>query len=1033
MRLATAALALVLAPSAAAQTPTDDRGPLQPGPAREVEIPGGASHSWTVALEAGRAYPVEVEQQGAYLELRWSAEGENRRANDRPGRTGREEAFWVAQAAGTGTITLVNLTTRDGRYRIELPPTRTATAEDRERHAAEREATLPDMTARRAAADRFGALGLTRRQIRTLDRTAYLGVARGELEPARRAADECVGLARAASLAEELSSCLLAVARVAETRGELDRAGESYVEAIALREQLGDPGPLVFAIADSANLFALRGDYDEAEARRRKALALAQGIGDELAEAINQMSLGALASYRGRSEEAVAAFDAGRLVARRRGHRQVEAIATLNAGVAYGSLGDIERSIARYEQAIAIAEPEGLKPLVAQARMGLGAEHEDAGDLEQAERELAAGVALARETGTPQLVAAGESMLGLILARRGQAAEAEKHLEAGLAAAREAGSRADEATALLSKGRALTLAGRLDEAEASLASAGAIFQELSRTDDQGRVALAMAEVARARGDLAAAFARTTEALERFESVRGRVALADQRARYLAFRREAYDLAVGILVERDRREPGHGHLALAFEMTEKARVRSLMEELAARGVRPAQVPSELAARRQRALDRIGHLQRELISVHTSPQPDKAALARLESDLGDAVAAEEAAAREILGLAPRAAAEVSRDSASELARRLAPDEAILEYHVGIAASWLFVITPQGLTVSVLPAEAALRKQIDELRGLLAQPRTLGAASYAATARRAYETLLAPAVARRPQLRRLRIVPDGPLWEIPFEALVTSDAQASGYAELPYVLRLYTIAYQPAATATPGRDRAAGPRLELVAFADPILPREGAPREPVSRLERAVFREGDRWALEPLPCAQQEARDAAAAFGGQARVHLGKAALESRVKSDPDVARARYLLFATHALLSETLPSQSALVLSLGGDGPEDGLLQVHEIDDLALEADLVMLSACETALGANVRGEGLLGLARAFFQAGARRLVASLWKVADCSAAELSADLFRRLRGPRPLDEAEALRRAKLRLLARPGQAHPYHWAPFVLVG
>ena len=157
------------------------------------------------------------------------------------------------------------------------------------------------------------------------------------------------------------------------------------------------------------------------------------------------------------------------------------------------------------------------------------------------------------------------------------------------------------------------------------------------------------------------------------------------------------------------------------------------------------------------------------------------------------------------------------------------------------------------------------------------------------------------------------------------------------------------------------------------------------------------------------------------------------ESLVKADPRVARARYLLFSTHALLSETMPSQSSLVLALSGDAPEDGLLQALEVDALRLEADLVVLSGCETGLGDNVRGEGLIGLARSFFHAGARRLVASLWRVADCSTADLTVELFRQLhRQPSP-DPAEALRAAKLRLLARPAYAHPYHWAPFVVVG
>jgi CHAT domain-containing protein len=291
-------------------------------------------------------------------------------------------------------------------------------------------------------------------------------------------------------------------------------------------------------------------------------------------------------------------------------------------------------------------------------------------------------------------------------------------------------------------------------------------------------------------------------------------------------------------------------------------------------------------------------------------------------------------------------------------------------------------------------------------------------------------------------LRVVPDGPLWEIPFEALLTEPASAGGFASFPYLVRRFTVSYQPSALgiAPPAEPRAASP--QLVAFADPS-PTAGG-HDVAEGAERALFREGARWSLPPLPCARQEARDAAALFGTRrAQAHTGAGAIESRVKTDPEVARARYLLFSTHALVSETMPSQSALVLSLAGDGAEDGLLQAYEIDRLRLSADLVVLSACETALGQNVRGEGLLGLARSFFHAGARRLLASQWRVADCSTARLVTDFFRRLQaaesaaaaksgGAAAPDAATALRGAKLRLLEG-AYAHPYYWAPFVLIG
>lgn len=1015
---------------------------LSPGSPVEGELPARGSHALTVPLEAGRAYAIDVAQLQTYLDVTWAVGGEERRTNDRTGRSGREEVFWVAADTGTGTLTIRNLASRPGRYRVAITRSEPATDADRERHRAEQDASSRDLALRRAAADRFGALGLEHRRIRVLDRLAYRGVATGALEPAGAAGEQCVVLARAAALEEELSSCLCALARVLQQKGDLDRASALYAEAIELRERRGDPAQLAAALSDAAEIPVIRGDYETAEAMRRRALALGRESGDEASEIIVLLTLGALVAYRGDMEGAVAAFEEGAIAARRIGHQQAEATARVNASVAYGNLGDIERSLARGREGAQLAEAAGLKPLVAMARLTLGGEHDDAGDLAAAERELAAGVAIGRETQDPEVIANGSALLGWVLAQRGDHARAEEQLALALAAAREAGFRVHEATAQMYLGRSRLLAGRPDDAEAPLAQARATFEAVGRPDDLGQTLVAQARLALARGDLTAAEERASAAIRQFDSVRAQAALADQRARYAAFRRQAYDVAVAIQLERETREPRQGHRASAFALTERARARSLQEELAARRAPDPAVPEALATRHRRALDRIGHLQRKLVEGHTSAQPDATALTGLERELADAVAEEEAARRGIRRLTPGRSLDGEPPTAAEVAEHLAPDEALLAYHVGSETSWLFAVTREGLEVARLPGARALRAQTDELRGLLAQPRTVGVARYAAAAADAYRTLVAPALAGRPGIRRLVVVPDGPLWEIPFEALLTEPAPAARFAALPYVLRRFTVSYRPSALGVaPSEGAPAGP-ARLVAFADPRSASDGVrTSDAMAGVERAVFREGMRWSLDPLPCAAREARDAAGLFGAsEARVHAGSGALESRVKSDPEVAGARYLLFSTHALVSDTMPSQSALVLALDGDGAEDGLLQAHEIERLRLTADLVVLSACETALGQNVRGEGLLGLARAFFHAGARRLVASQWRVADCSTARLVTGFFRRLQGPARSapdsavpDYADALRQAKLRLLEQPAYAHPYYWAPFVLVG
>ena len=239
-------LVLAAVPAVAQVPAAADQGPLDPGPL-ERTIEPRASHAFTIALEAGHAYHVEVEQLEAYLEVRWAAGTHTRRANDRIDRTGAEEVFWTADGPGTGTLTVGNLTARAGRYRISLSA-RPSSDTDHARHAAEIAAVGADLPARRAAAERFGALGLRHRQIRTLDRTAYRAVATGDRRVARAAATECVALARLEEREEPLASCLLALTKAIEDSGETEPADAAYAEAIAIRER-GDAVPLAFALA----------------------------------------------------------------------------------------------------------------------------------------------------------------------------------------------------------------------------------------------------------------------------------------------------------------------------------------------------------------------------------------------------------------------------------------------------------------------------------------------------------------------------------------------------------------------------------------------------------------------------------------------------------------------------------------------------------------------------------------------------------------------------------------------------------------
>jgi CHAT domain-containing protein len=297
------------------------------------------------------------------------------------------------------------------------------------------------------------------------------------------------------------------------------------------------------------------------------------------------------------------------------------------------------------------------------------------------------------------------------------------------------------------------------------------------------------------------------------------------------------------------------------------------------------------------------------------------------------------------------------------------------------------------------------------------------------------------------------------------------AAGANRWPYMLRDYAISYVPSAgvlaslqtrpEATPQA------RKTFLAFADPVYGDESRTEGSLVRSElRGAFGDEQSWKLARLVESRREVQQIASLYPkDKVSLLLGDQASEENVKTDGRFKEYRYIHFATHGLLNENNPPYSGLILSLtdsaatkapasqtrgvsrstsdsGGSSEttsarsaspqsEDGLLQVYEVFNLKLNADLVVLSACETGLGKEVKGEGLIGLTHAFFYAGTPSVMVSLWKVQDRSTADLMANFYQQLE--RASGKAEALRQAKLKLIQDKRYAHPYYWAPFVLIG
>jgi CHAT domain-containing protein/Tfp pilus assembly protein PilF len=858
--------------------------------------------------------------------------------------------------------------------------------------------------------------------------------------------------------------------RVAMARAQNVEAEELYMRALKQRnERAPESTDVAMSYLNLGWLAFLRGDPERAEDQTRRALALYQRLGDEYRVG---SSLGNLASFATNRGDLASAEEYLR--------RDLEINAPLRShtrdfGIALSALGDIARhrgdlTLAEdyWRRALAVQESVGDELEVANALHSLSGVALERGELDDAadssERALAIFGRLTPGTGfhgscltrrgmiaerSGDLVAAegylrrgleakekaeGESrsvrytlnQLASLEIRRGSLARAQRYLEHALAIEERVGTLPDDV------GLTRRLLGDLALANGQLAAAASYYTESREQERQlapGRLGEAescarLAAVHRQLGEPSHALEDYFCALGAIETLRNRLGGGDEaQSQFTARQARHYEETVDLLLEMGRPEE-------AYHVVERYRAQGLLALLAERDLLfAADVAPELA-REQRAAD----------AAHDSTV---AKLAAAHGEQAESLRAElagirrrQAAARDAIRVAsPRFAALQYPQPLDVAATRgvLDPGTVLLSYLIGEHTSHLFVVGPGDkdfVVVSLAVDRAALRAEVSQLRELLQNPGKLGRARLEAISRRLSDELLLPAGEPIRRAERLLILPDGPLHLIPFGALADPSSPKTFHylaeAKPAHVAASATVFAELKKTRREGR---AG---QLLAFADPDYSSLSGGGQTAAA--PAELRSAQQHGLElrPLPGARREAMAIAELHPG-ARVYIGREATEENFKA---VAKDGSLIhLACHGLADESSPMDSSLALALPGKwdaGHENGLLQVWEIfDQVRLDADLVTLSACSTALGKEMSGEGVLGLTRAFQYAGARTVLASLWEVNDASTARLMEAFYRHLAAGRSKDVA--LQLAQRELLRDPATAHPHHWAAFQLSG
>jgi CHAT domain-containing protein/Tfp pilus assembly protein PilF len=828
---------------------------------------------------------------------------------------------------------------------------------------------------------------------------------------------------------------------------EIERALEVAQACLGAARGGGDGRSEAHALFTLAELRGLEGNWEASLSAAGEAVAAARRVGDRALAAWSENARGDALYSLWRFEQALPAFERAREELAELGDRAGEAFVLKNIGITQVALGRRDLAMARLEEALE-RHPGGDGALGVSVLGNLGTIYARLGAPRSARRAYRQALELARANGRPSEISdvlGRSAYLSLWLGRHEEArrgflealAEAERAgpnaalplLEGAAAALAATGEEREAERALArlaaehsrlgnvpSTCLALVALGRLREPRRP-ALALAAFREAESLGERGgghcrwQALAGIGRLAARGGERELAIATHRRALAVFEQ-RWRRALADTERVTLARAAEpTFGDLVAWLVERGEERAARSDLGHAFEVLEQLRALGLTRSIAEAHLPLPPPLVELAGE-------IRQIERRLAS--SAPTGAE----RLE--LEDLLARREFQLDESLRNARRAAGRrpVLRPlTAGEALRVLPADVALASYLVREEETLVFVLARGRTHVRRLPVRRAeLAERVEGFVDLLREPRQR---RWPRVGHRLYRDLVAPWLdelqAIEPRIATLVVVRDPTLGSLPFEAL-PRDPDGSA----PLVEQL-ALAYAPSATALIEL-RAARPAgaSTVVALAGPGSGDAQEAAAPARRLRALYEEEGHD--VPGLPFGELEARRIAAGAGASGRFLAPQQATEAWAKSGQP-AGAAVLHFATHGLLSPGDPRRSALLLGADPAGGEDGFLQAREIEHLRLTADLVVLSACRTARGQGLGGEAVQSLADAFFRAGARSVVGTLWEVEDRAAMRLMTAFYRHLAAGR--DKAQALRHAKLDALAR--GAPPRDWAGFVLLG
>ena len=1013
----TASISILLLTFAAAASGGETAGALYPNRGIERRLSGNQAHTYQIALKPGQFIHVVVNQKGIDVVLTpIDPNGRRLVEIDRwSDLQGPESVSWIAESSGVYKLEIraARKEAPRGTYQAKIAELREPTPADRIRIAAERAYAEGD------ALNNQGTEDSQRMSIAKLEEALQLWNSIGDY------------------LWE--ATTLLYIGVTYYGLGDDQKALDYYGRALMLWDTSLEQSGKAMTLSDMGRVYDSFGQYQKALDFYDRALSLSRADGETLLEGQIIHNIAMVYGNLGDEDRALRYFRLSLDLSRKALDRQWEAHLRHHIGEIYLSSGRASTALPYLVQALNLSRAVKDRLGEATALDHLGSLFSMSDDRTKALGYYAAALERRRDSG----YTLGE-------------AQTLRHI----ASVRQ--SMGDEGTALQFYNQSLQ-----------------ISQSIGDRREEASALLDIANLNRQDGNLVEARARLESALGLIEPLRSQVRSEELRASYVSRAMDFYEAYIDVLMQLHKAHPSDRLQELALEVNEGARARSLLDILTEthanirEGVSPALLDEEQSVQRLLAATSERRL-RLLSGEHSNGQ-----IVGINQELESLSARLHLAQEKIRSISPSYAAltEPATLSAAKIQELTDSGTLLLEYALGQNRSYVWAVSQHAVVSFELPGRSEIEAQVHRLLSLLTMRNRTSAAEtpqqqrarvaaadhqYPEAASALSRMLLAPIGDALQKGQRLALVTDGALQYVPFAALPVprpglANRTQTGARYEPLVLN-HEIVELPSASVLEvlqAQKRAQPAPRQVAMFADPVFSTQDS-RLLLKNSQKRECSQDRRLTANKRPLGDgssfsQNVIERRVSFsrllfsGEEADAVLSLVAPEDRLDArgflanlenatNPQLGLYRIIHFSTHGVVDSRRPDQSALVLSLFDEcgRPRSGFLDLTAIYNLRLNADLVVLSACNTALGKEISGEGLVGVVRGFMYAGAPRVLASLWEVSDASTADLMARFYRAMfkQGLRP---AAALRAAQIEMWRQQEWKMPFYWAGFVMQG